>query len=93
MRSESHFNIVVKSTSHEAYFKEASHSSDPVAFEIWQTMMNGNEKAYTTGTVQAELELLKDSKKVYFSQELSVETTMRAFPCQIISSSTTYYKL
>lgn len=85
--------VVVKSTSHEAYFKETSEAADPVAFEIWKTMINGNDKAYTTGSVQAEIELLGDAKKVYFSQELAVESTMRTFPCEIISSSTVYYKL
>jgi hypothetical protein len=86
--------MVVKSTSHEGYFKETSKtSSDHVAYDIWTNMIKDNKEAYTQNTVTAELDLLADDKKVYFSQEMAVESTMGTYPCQIISSSTRYFKM
>ena len=82
--------MVTQDTSHESYFKEASPTKDPVAATIWQQMIKGNEKAYTSNASTAHDIIVNDDKRIYFSQELSVETTMRSYPCDIVASKSSY---
>ena len=82
--------MVVRDTSHESYFKAASPEKDPVAYRIWTKMIEGNDRAYTTNTAEAHDIIMGDDKMIYFSQELSAETTMQSYPCDIISSKSTY---
>ncbi len=93
LKQDNYQIMVVGSTSHEGYFKDTSKAADPVAYQLWNEMIKDNPEAYTANTVAAEKELLNKPTKVYFSQELSVETTFLEFPCKIIASSTTYLRL
>ena len=61
-----------------------------VANKVWEDMIKGNEKAYVTNTSLAHDIIMRDDTMVYFSQELSVETTMQSYPCDIVASEATY---
>ena len=84
--------MLVASTSHEGYFKDTTREADEIAFTLWNEKIKHNPEAYTKNTVEAETKLMADPYKVYFSQEMSVETTFERYPCEIISSSHTYLR-
>ena len=82
--------IVTRGSSDEAYFSEATKSTDPMAKEVWDVLMKNSPDSFVQNGRIAQEQLLLDDKKVFFASKHDVEIVLSYYPCVINTKSEKY---
>eukprot|EP00094_Tigriopus_californicus_P013717 TCALIF_13274-PA protein Name:"Similar to KBP Probable glutamate receptor (Anas platyrhynchos)" AED:0.23 eAED:0.24 QI:0/0/0/0.25/1/1/4/0/354 len=85
--------ILEGSTSYEDYFRLATLSSNPTAAQLWEKSLKDHPNALMTSTANIEDRLLNNDKEVYFGEDLSTILGMPNYPCQIVASQKSYFRV
>lgn len=85
--------VLEGSTSYEDYFRFATLSSNPTAAQLWEKSLKDNPKALMKTTANIEERLLNNEKEVFFGEDLSTVLDMPNYPCQIVSSTKSYFRV
>ena len=84
--------IVTRGSSDEAYFSEATETTDPKAKQIWDVYMKDSPNSFVQNGKVAQEKLLNDRKKVFFASKHDVETVLSYYPCFVNTESEKYAK-
>ena len=84
--------IVTRGSSDEAYFSEATETTDPKAKQIWDVYMKDSPKSFVQYGKVAQEELLNNHKKVFFASKHDVEIVLSYYPCLVNTESEKYAK-
>ena len=84
--------IVTRGSSDEAYFSEATETTDPKAKQIWDVYMKDSPNSFVQNGKVAQEELLNDRKKVFFASKHDVEIVLSYYPCIVNTESEKYAK-
>ena len=84
--------IVTRGSSDEAYFSEATETTDPTAKQIWDVYMKDSPNSFVRNGKVAQEELLKDRKNVFFASKHDVEIVLSYYPCIVNTESEKYAK-
>ena len=84
--------IVTRGSSDEAYFSEATETTDPKAKQIWDVYMKDSPNSFVQNGKVAQEELLNDRKNVFFASKHDVEIVLSYYPCIVNTESEKYAK-
>ena len=82
--------MVLKDSAYSAYFSEAKATTNPLAYQIYQEMMEGKSEAYYSTNHMAE-RALEDNDNVVLFQDITSVTSLKEYPCDLSSKSPKYY--
>ena len=84
--------ILMKGSSDEMYFTEATMETNPNAKRVYDQMIKNNPNAFYEQFSESESMLLHDTKMVLFCNQDIVANVFAAYPCHITKAKSEYAK-
>ena len=82
----------VKGTAVEQYFSEATPTTNPIAYEIFEKSMKDNPKASLSNSASvANSALLDDDRLIFFWESDGGKIALDDYPCRITTAATSYF--
>ncbi len=86
--------LLLDGTAFVAYFRTATMDTNPVAKQLYDKLVANNKDALTMASYDEMGKMLEnDPKLVLFSEFVITPTLMSAYPCDVVTSKTEYYKV